>query len=107
MSVFKKAAAQIAIEKQLLEFPIKTARFTDGDLMIAVMERGWVFVGFCYDVGNGEVRVDCAYNIHRWGTTKGLGELALSGPLKETVLNDTGCVYGKPVFLMATNIDNW
>lgn len=53
---------------------------------ILVLHRGWVVVGrtesdgFVRRVVNGAV-------IRRWGTTKGLGELAESGPLRETVLD--------------------
>ena len=58
---------------------------------IVVLDRGFVYVG--------DVRMDdrfCvisgARNIRRWGTTRGLGELALDGPLQHTVLDAVGTV---------------
>ena len=58
----------------------------DERLMIAVLDRGFVIVG------KGRLEnnywhfrdVSC---VRRWGTTKGLGELAKNGPLPETVLD--------------------
>ena len=58
---------------------------------IVIADRGFVYVGnveydsdFCI--------VQNAKNIRKWGTTKGLGELALEGPKSETVLDDYGTV---------------
>ena len=58
---------------------------------IVIADRGFVYVGnvehdddFCI--------VTNAKNIRKWGTTKGLGELALEGPKSETVLDDYGTV---------------
>lgn len=53
---------------------------------IVILQRGWVVVGDfeqdgsqCF-IRNGNV-------IRRWGTTKGLGELATNGPTENTVLD--------------------
>ena len=79
----------------------------DGDLVIAVMDRGWVFVGIVTQLGNERVRIDCCLNIHCWGTSGGLGELAEKGPLKETILYNSGSITGKPIFLMSVNSEVW
>ena len=62
----------------------------EGDVKIAVLDRGFVYVG--------RVKVDAdflvisnAKNIRIWGTSKGLGEL-VSGPLKGTKLDQVGTV---------------
>jgi hypothetical protein len=62
----------------------------EGDVKIAVLDRGFVYVG--------RVKVDAdflvisnAKNIRIWGTSKGLGEL-VSGPLKDTKLDQVGTV---------------
>lgn len=55
-------------------------------LAIAVLERGWVYVGRC-TVGGGWLLIEDARNVRRWGTTAGLGQLAASGPTKSTVLD--------------------
>lgn len=58
---------------------------------IVVADRGFVYVGAC-ECTDAWCVVSNARNIRRWGTTKGLGELALGGPLSETVLDDVGTV---------------
>lgn len=57
-------------------------------ISIVVIHRGWVVVG--HDKGytkDGDLRLENAAVIRRWGTTKGLGELALEGPQPSTVLD--------------------
>lgn len=58
---------------------------------IVVADRGFVYVG---DVTMDEqfAIVQNAKNIRRWGTERGLGELALEGPKSETVLDAVGTV---------------
>lgn len=56
------------------------------DIRIVVLQRGWVVVGE-YRREQNRVFVENGSVIRRWGTTKGLGELAKSGPLSETILD--------------------
>lgn len=58
---------------------------------ILVLQRGWIFIGDLAKDGE-EVVLSNAKNIQRWGTTDGLGQLALSGPTPDTVLKDAGTV---------------
>lgn len=58
---------------------------------IVVLERGFVYVGNVVHDGKWCVISD-ARNIRRWGTTNGLGQLALKGPNKLTCLDDVGTV---------------
>ena len=58
---------------------------------IAVVDRGFVYVGECEHDGEWCI-IKNAYNIRRWGTTKGLGELALNGPTGATELDVVGTV---------------
>lgn len=60
-------------------------------LQIAVLDRGWVYVGRC-QIENGFLIIENAACIRKWGTTKGLGELAANGPLPETKLDKAGIV---------------
>lgn len=54
-------------------------------LSICVLHRGWVVVGL---MTPGEwVKLESAYVVRRWGTTKGLGELAIEGPTPNTILD--------------------
>ena len=58
---------------------------------IVVADRGFVYVGeIDHDAEFTVIRN--ARNIRRWGTTNGLGELALEGPKNDTVLDATGTV---------------
>lgn len=63
----------------------------DEKIVIAILQRGWVFVGKLTKDGN-ECILTNAQNIRRWGTSNGLGELAEKGPLKETKLDKVGTV---------------
>ena len=53
---------------------------------IVVMTSGWVLVGERIS----DTSLVNASVIRTWGTTKGLGELALNGPTKETILDKCG-----------------
>ena len=58
---------------------------------IVIAERGWIYVGRVSRDGDMVVIRDC-YNIRRWGTTEGLGELARLGPRQDTLLDRYGTV---------------
>ena len=58
---------------------------------IAILDRGFVYVGTVSVEGDWVLITD-AKNVRRWGTTKGLGQLANDGPLKDTVLDPAGIV---------------
>ncbi len=58
---------------------------------IVVADRGWVWVGEVSREGEHLV-IKNAKNIRRWGTTKGLGQLALEGAQPNTVLDAAGTV---------------
>lgn len=60
------------------------------EVRILVLQRGWVVVGEYREVGD-ECVLENASVIRRWGTSKGLGELA-KGPLENTVLDACGTV---------------
>ena len=57
----------------------------ESKFQIAVVDRGFVYVGHV-SINAGWVTIENARCIRKWGTTKGLGELA-SGPTKETELD--------------------
>jgi hypothetical protein len=60
---------------------------------IVIAQSGWVFVGE-YSVNKElhTVHLTDASCVRVWGTTAGLGQLALKGPRKETVLDFAGVV---------------
>lgn len=58
---------------------------------IAVLDRGFVYVGLCA-VQDGTLIITQAQNVRRWGTTRGLGQLAAIGPQADTKLDPAGTV---------------
>ena len=58
---------------------------------IIILDRGFVYVGDV-TIDADWVTISNARNVRRWGNSKGLGELAKSGPLKDSVLDPAGTV---------------
>jgi len=67
-----------------------TTKDTKGEIKIAVLDRGFVYVGRVAYEGDF-LLLTSAKNIRKWGTSKGLGEL-VNGPLSGTVLDPVGTV---------------
>ena len=57
-----------------------------GDVKIVILQRGWAMVGRLEKNGS-ECKLHYASVIRKWGTEKGLGEIAKDGPTDETVLD--------------------
>ena len=55
-------------------------------IKIAILQRGWVFIGRFTQEGSMCKLAD-AYNVRTWGTTKGLGQLAEEGATSNTRLD--------------------
>jgi hypothetical protein len=85
------------------------SQMKDLGLNIAVLDRGWVFVG--------RVESDTEYIVIKngaciryWGTSKGLGELATGGPLPQTKLDPVEAVKFSPralLFLLPCKEEKW
>jgi len=58
---------------------------------IVIADRSYVYVGDVIADDRYTI-ISGARNIRRWGTTNGLGELALEGPKCKTVLDAVGTV---------------
>ena len=71
------------------------------DIRIVILQRGWVMVGR-YSQRGDTCRLDGASVIRRWGTTRGLGEIAAGGPLPNTVLDPAPTVRFQPLTVVAT-----
>lgn len=84
------------------------AKHVNHGLQIAVLDRGFVYIGNV--ITDGEwCYISNAWNIRRWGTTRGLGEL-VTGPLSETILDKVGNIR-MPLrtlqHLIAVESDKW
>lgn len=72
------------------------------DIRIVVLQRGWVMVGRFEQKG--------AQCVRRWGTTKGLGEIAAAGPSASTVLDPAGEVQFHEltaILTLACEVSKW
>lgn len=58
---------------------------------IVIADRGWVYVGDIEDDGIECTITNCNV-IRRWGTKRGLGQLAVEGPQEHTKLDPYGTV---------------
>ncbi len=63
----------------------------NNNVSIVVLQRGWVVIGHLSIEGD-DVTITGASVIRRWGTTRGLGQIALEGIQPETVLDPCGTV---------------
>lgn len=76
---------------------------------IVILPSGWVFVGLWEEVGKRVILTQSAC-IRKWGTTIGLGQLAIAGPQKETILDPAGTVsfqLGTEIASLECLSDNW
>ena len=80
---------------QLKEITVEGSKFiredliptkTSGEIRIVILQRGWVMVGR-YSQDGANCTLSNASVIRIWGTTKGLGEIAINGPTTKTVLD--------------------
>lgn len=72
------------------------------DIRIVVLHRGNIVVGRYEQENDNEVVITNPSVIRRWGTTRGLGEIAAGGPTPETVLDPCGTVRVHPLAIIMT-----
>lgn len=58
---------------------------------IVILQRGWVVIGNVSKEGTDFTISNCSV-IRSWGTSKGLGEIALNGPTSNTKLDPCGAI---------------
>ena len=78
-----------------------TVNFGPSEWRIVIAQRGWVFVGR-YEQDGDDVTLHQASVIRIWGTTKGLGELAINGKTAKTVCDPAGTVRMHALGVVAT-----
>jgi len=78
---------------------------TKPEKKIVVLTSGWVFIGVWHAAeGTKTAFLTDASNVRAWGTTAGLGELALKGPTDKTVLDPCGIVvFDNPAAVLFTH----
>ena len=85
---------------------VRADTLTPSERKIVVLQRGWVVTGLVQEDGDKIVIHDAAV-VRRWGTTKGLGELAAKGPLPQTVLDPAGRVEAHKLAVVLTIDCTW
>lgn len=86
------ALIQRAVEKALLGDSAESTEHDFGSThKIVICQRGFVYAGDVSREGDYLVLRD-AVNIRRWGTSRGLGELAKGGATSETKSDAVGTV---------------
>jgi hypothetical protein len=73
----------------------------NSNIKIVILQRGWVMIGR-YSENGDMCSLDNAYVIRSWGTTKGVGELALNGKQSSTKLDKAGHVEFHKLTTVAT-----
>lgn len=84
-------------------------RDKSNDIRIVVLHRGNIVVGR-YSLVGDEVLVTGASVIRIWGTTAGLGEIALGGPTSKTILDYCGtvrCHKLAVIFTLDCTVEKW
>ena len=72
-------------------------------LCICVLDKGFVYVGELIIDANGKFfTIRNARNVRRWGTSEGLGQLAMLGKQENTVLDNAGTVRA-----MTSELKHW
>jgi hypothetical protein len=78
-------------------------------IKICVLEKSWILVGELEKDGNYYYLRKGSF-IRRWGTTKGLGEIAKDGPTKNTILDKVGAVKfheNQLIFTISCEEEKW
>ncbi len=93
-----------------VEYVKKAEQEIKGDIKIVILQRGWCMVGK-FERDGSECKLHNASIIRKWGTTKGLGEIAVDGPTQKTVLDKCyGLVefdYLTVVALLSCEVTKW
>lgn len=78
---------------------------------ILVIDSGWVLAGVLEEPeGADYVRASSCVVIRNWGTTNGLGQLAIHGPTEETVLDRCTAPIipkGRIIFMLPVESGPW
>lgn len=91
MNIEDLTIGQVKVLQSMFSNGSVTQKKIDHGLQIVVLDRGFVYVGDTKTDGDFVIILN-AKNIRRWGTTKGLGELAREGKKQNTVLDNVGTV---------------
>jgi len=81
----------------------------NNSIQIVIFQRGWIMIGK-FSKNNTDCMLHNAYVIRRWGTTYGLGQLAIEGKQADTVLDkipDVRFSYPTTIALIECDESKW
>ena len=87
--MFKEIIKEILKEEMKIKPHVESNNVSS--IKISILQRGWVIVGELRKEGNYYISENSSV-IRQWGTTKGIGEIALNGPTNNTILDACGTV---------------
>ena len=93
-----------------VDYKAKKGTGLPSKIKIAILQRGWVAIGRYSVDKNGDCHLADAKIIRTWGTTNGLGEIALNGPTSITKMDDCTPISYNPmtsIFHMDVNEEAW
>lgn len=67
--------------------PENSIKQFESQIKIVILQRGWCMIGR-FERNGSDCKLYNAFVIRKWGTTKGLGQLAKEGKQKDTILDD-------------------
>jgi hypothetical protein len=85
------------------------SEYQSSPIQILVLNRGWNVIGNVKEK-DGKTYITNASIIRRWGTTQGLGELAIKGKLPLTILDkclDIAVDTANVIFVMNCDQSKW
>ena len=109
MSIDELTIGQAKELVALIAPPLAARRPVEHGLKIVVLDKGFVYIGIVTTDGEW-VHISNAHNIRRWGTTRGLGQLALTGPTSDTKLDAAGDIqapFHALQHLIAVKAEKW
>lgn len=74
------------VAKADVDKALKGSKVAPTKIQIVVLQRGWVAIGR-FSQTKEQCHLTSASIVRTWGTSKGLGELAMNGPLTNTKLD--------------------
>ena len=98
-------------KKKVVTKPEVVTTSADRETIILVIKLGWVLVGNPTPADDPtKFAMNNSHVIRIWGTTRGLGEIAIAGPTKDTVLDPCGYVeanHHSILFQIACKSEHW
>jgi hypothetical protein len=95
------AKAKTLVVDGITYVPEGSAEPKNSNIKIVILQRGWIVVGRWSQDGD-KCSLDNAYVVRSWGTSAGIGQLALEGRQASTKLDKAGHMEFHQLTVVAT-----